>query len=475
MTVSGVLFPLITAPYVTRILYPEDLGLYNFASTYAHYFSMIALLGIPNYGPRTIGKVKNNNKEANYVLNELFTLAVISGIIISFVYVCSIFFVEQFRKDYVIFLIAGFIIYLMPISIDWFFQGLENFKLITVRTIVIRILSIVLLFVVVNDAGDLIPYLLLSVFSCIVGYIWNFTVLYRSGYKIKFVTHGIKKHVKPLFLLLTSSLAVYIYTALDTIMLGLLSDYIQVAYYSYAMHISKGLLAAVTSLSAVMLPRVSYYVGNNMNEEVNLLLNKSFSFVSFMAIPICVGIIIIAPVFVPLFFGENYIGSVIPLQILSGLIIAIGLNNLFAIQCLVAMGYDKLFLYCVLTGTFSNFFLNLIMIPYLGATGASIASVIAEILVLIASYIYVKKKTFVRVVFIKEITITIVVALMFYPIYKLLANYATGWWLVGAFVILSMAWYIVIQYFARNSTAFLICQTISGNINKLRNKNNEGI
>ena len=139
-------------------------------------------------------------------------------------------------------------------------------------------------------------------------------------------------------------------------------------FYNNATHISKSFLAIVTSLSIVAMPRLSYYMQNNEWEEINILMKKSFGIVSFLAIPIAMGIISIAPTFIPLYLGDAFRGAILPLQIMALVIIAIGFNNLTGVQVLIGLGHDKLFLYSVLTGTFSNFSMNCCLIPFYGIT-----------------------------------------------------------------------------------------------------------
>ena len=160
-----------------------------------------------------------------------------------------------------------------------------------------------------------------------------------------------------------------------------------------ASHIAKVLLGAVTSLSLVAVPRVSYYMKNQDYIGINNLIDKSFSIVSFLAFPVAMGLCCISPTFVPLFFGDKFVGAIIPLMILSFLVIAIGLNNLTGVQILIGMGHDKPFLYSVLIGTFSNFILNLALIPLWGAVGASIASLVAEFLILLVTTVFVYHRT----------------------------------------------------------------------------------
>lgn len=458
--VLKVVFPLITAPYVTRVLSPDDLGLYNFGLTYAQYFAMLALLGIPYYGSREIAKVRDDIGKTNRLFAELFTIALLNTLFLGIIYFLFVILLKQFEQSYIIFLLLSLILFCSPFNIDWFYKGIENFKHITIRSLAIKLLGLFLLFVFVRDKEDLYWYVTITVLSFILNDLWNFVIFYKKGYKVDIVLTGLKKHLRPLAYLFSSSLAVSIYTAFDTIMLGTLSNYKEVAFYSYAMHISKSIIMAITSLSAVAVPRVSYYLHNNMIKDVQSLIDKSFSFVVFISIPICLGLIIISPTLVPLFLGTSFSASVLPLQILSGLIIVIGLNNLTAVQCLVGHGYDKLFLMSVMVGAVVNPILNLLFIPTWGAVGASTASVIAELFVLFVSIYYVLRNTPIRIRIARDVSCAVLASSTFFVVYFLLNNRLHGWWMIVVFVLLSSFFYLFIQFYAKNQVLLALFDVI---------------
>lgn len=445
--VLRVLFPLITAPYVTRVLAPDDLGLYAFGFSNATYFALFAALGIPYYGAREIAKVKHDTAQTNELFSELFTIAVMATLLMTVTYLFCIFGIEQYRQNYSFFLLVGLVLYCSPLNIDWFYEGIENFKVITIRSVVIRILSIIMLFVLVRTKDDLYWYAIITVSTILLSDLWNFVMLLKSGYSVRLKLTGLRRHIKPLMLLFVSTIAVSIYTMLDKVMLGLLAPYQQVAYYHYAMEISKMLLTVITSLSVVALPRISSYIESRETEKIEQLIRKSCSLVVFLSVPICVCIILIAPVGLPLFLGNHYVASVLPLQILSLLLILIGLNNIFAIQCLVAFGFDKLFLYSILTGAVSNFLLNLYLIPYWGAVGASVASVVAEFLVLIVAFCFVRQKIKIRLHIHRQFVKTLLTTMLFLPINYGLSCWFSGWALLISFIVISALVYLTIQYY----------------------------
>lgn len=452
LNVTSLLFPLISAPYVARILQPDGVGLYNFANTYAGYFALIAVLGIPTYGVREVSKYRDDKEALVKLLSQLISIVAIVTVGVSIIYFISIIFVEKLSQNYIIFLLAGFVIYMAPFKINWFYQGLEDFGYITRVSLIVRVLSIISLFIFVRSRNDLVIYILIKVIGDVLADVWNFKKMYGLGIRPRFTFNGLRIHIKPLLVLFASSIAISIYTVIDTLMLGFITDYNEVGYYTNATHMSKIILLVVTSLSIVAIPRVSLYMKNLDYDNINILMNKSFSVVSFLAFPAAVGMATIAPTFVPLFFGNSFIGSTFPLMILSMLIIVIGLNNLTGVQILIGMGLDRLFLYSVLFGTVSNFLLNCLLIPHWGAVGASISSVLAETLILIVTSYYVYTKTPIRINKVKDIFKALAGSLMLIPLYLLLKTHIEGWWLVIIFVIMGGLIYVVFEAILRNSS-----------------------
>ena len=280
------------------------------ANTYAGYFALFAVLGIPFYGIREVAKIHDDKAALTKLVSELISVSFIATFIATLIYIASVFIIGQLDDNCVLFLVAGFLLYFAPFRIDWFYSGLEQFKYITLRIVVIRTVSIICMFIFVRTKSDLLIYMILNVCGTICGDVWNYVKLLRSGIKPRLTFIGLKKHLSPLFILFTSAIAISIYTVLDTLMLGFMTDYQQVGYYNNAMHLSKAVLIIVTSLSAVAIPQMSQYYKGREFDKINDLANKSFSVVSFFAIPVAVGLACLAPTFVPLFLGAEFGGSI---------------------------------------------------------------------------------------------------------------------------------------------------------------------
>lgn len=470
LNIANVVFPFITVPYISRILGPEGVGISSFAITYAEYFGLFAALGIPMYGIREIAKVRDDKSLLNKVFSELFVINILSVLAFSIIYITSISFVKQLNEQKEILYAAGAILYLSFFSIDWFFSGLENFKLITLRSIIIKSLSIILLFLFVKERNDIIPYILVILFAKMGNNIWNLYALFKNGYKISVKEISLKRHLKPLLILYASAISISIYTMLDTLMLGFLSNYKEVAFYSSATKVSKLLLPIVISSGIVLLPRLAYYKQQNQMDEIVKVTKLSFSYITFFSIPLTFALIIIAPDFVPLFFGNQFEGTIIPLQIMSTLLVIIGLNNLAGVQILVGLGFDKYFMFSLLYGVFLNVIMNIILIPLLGAIGASISSVCAEVVILGATIYYSKKYANINFIELPVFVKNLLVTLLFIPLYWIIKylNFTVLFSLLN-FFICGSACYLIVQYFLlKNQILLNIVSTLYGKASEIK-------
>lgn len=254
---------------------------------------------------QSIGRIR---KRLSMLVSQLMSIGVLTTILVTIVFLLSIALIGQLKENYIIFLVSGFALYLSPIKVNWYFQGIEEFGYITFRSLITSIICLVCLFIFVRDKDDLIVLIILNIAGSLFANIWNFIKMWNSGIRIKFTTKGLRPHMKPLFLLFSSSIAISIYTILDTIMLGFISNYEEVGFYNYAVRLSKTLLMLVTSLSIVTVPRVSYYLEQKEYGKINELINKSFSFVSFLAFPVAIGLLCVSSTFVPLFLERNLLG-----------------------------------------------------------------------------------------------------------------------------------------------------------------------
>lgn len=467
LQMSKVLFPLITAPYVARILDPDGVGIFNFVNTYSSYFALFAVLGIPTYGIREIAKRRDDVKACGIFVSQMISIEIITTLLVSAFYVMSVFAFEQLNEQAVLFLIAGVSLYISPFKIEWFFSGREEFGYITFRSLIIKTVSVILLFVAVRDKDDLVNYVALNLFATIANEVWNYVRLLGLGVRPRFTLKGIGSHVKPVSILFASSVAISVYAMLDTLMLGFLSSYEETGYYNSAMHVVRALLPIATALSTVALPKMSVYMKSGDFRQINLLMTKSLGIVTFLAFPLMTGVIMVAPVFVPLFFGARFHGAILPMQIGAGLLAAIGLNNLNGVQILTGLAKDRQFLTSVTAGAIVNFLLNSVLIPDYGAAGAAFASVTAETVILATNEFFVRKHTQVRILEFSDSYKAAIGALLFVPVAHACSLAFSGWNFIIVCVPSCMLVYALSQRMLGNSMFFMIYELT---ISKIRKK-----
>ena len=455
LNITNIIFPVVTAPYIARVLEPDGVGLYNFAYSTANYFALFACLGIPTYGIRIIGANSLDKELRDKTFCELFSILVYMTFALSIIYLFVVFSVHKFHENAMIFLISGFALYVIPLKIDWYFSGLQQFGYIAARSIIIKTISIFALFLLVHEKNDLVLYVGISAFSIVTNEVWNFIKLIKTGVKVRLVIHGCKRHMKSILILFSSFIATAIYTSFGTILLGFFSDYSEVGFYNNASHVCRIAIPVVTSLATVALPKIAGYIKNNKDEEINKLISKSISLTLFMAFPLSVILFLFSSEFVPLFFGSKFYDSIIPMKILSSLVLIVGLNNITGIQVLVGMGKDNEFLKSVTFSAIISVIVYLVLIPPFGSIGAAVGTAIAELLILMITVYYIKKSTSISLYIIKDILTTIISIIVLIIVFCCLKCILTGWGLVifGSFI--AGICYILAQLILKNTTTEL--------------------
>lgn len=392
-TVSGFLFPMITFPYVSRVIMAEGMGQVQFYSSIINYVVLLTSLGIPLYATREIARVRDNVADLSRTTTEIISLNLILNIIGYAAIFTMCFTVHEVMQNIPLFLLLSSSIILTTIGCPWFFSGVEDFKYITIRGLIIRVICIIFLFLFVHDKNDLMYYAAYTVFGSIGNNILNFIRLRKYIHldTFRFTELKIWIHLKPAFAIFVFNIVTSIYVNLDKVMVGFLKDNESVGYYTAATTISHILLTAVTSIGAVMLPRLSNLVKQGDMDNFYRLAKKSYNFIVTMSMPICGGLIILSPSLIRIFSGDGFIPAISTLQIISPIIIAIGLSNLIGIQVLYPLGKIKIVTISTSVGALINFTLNLILIPKYAQDGAAIATVLAEICVTVTQFIIAKK------------------------------------------------------------------------------------
>ncbi len=390
LSFSNILFPIISFPYVARILGPEGIGKVQFIFSYAQYFSVFAALGIPVYGIKEIAKYKGNPDKISSVFLSLSTIFFLTSLFAAILYFSSVILLPFFKDQQPMYLLAGAMVFLSFTYSDWYYAGKEDFKIIAIRSLVVKAIALILLYTWVKTAQDLYPYLAVLIFTIIGNQVYGFALVFVKD-KQSFSSLALRTHIKPLLFIFGATAASSIYTVWDTILLGFLSNATAVGFYTASIKIVKLLLPFVTSVGAVAIPSLAHKFANNKLEEVKITIHDSFYFLVFLTIPMAIGIYILAPELIIIFSGKAFSASVIPMQILSLLPLLVGFGYLFAFQILIPAEKNKEVFIAMLAGLIISAAFNLILVPHFSEVGAACATIATEIGVTIIYYYYTRK------------------------------------------------------------------------------------
>lgn len=385
--VVRILTPLITTPYLARVLGSDALGTYSYTYTVATYFTYFCLLGLGQYGNREISKVRNNFDERSRVFCSIFTMQVMVGVVVSAAYLVYAFILSGNLLTYS--LVWGLWVVAEAVDISWFFYGMEDFKEMTIRNLAVRAFVITGIFALVHQSSDLIIYCGLQA-CAFTANSWVLWILLRG--RIHFIRPSlreVKKHVKPNLTLFAPVIAISVYTQLNEIILGNLSGMSQVAYYDNAYKIVTIPLAVIQSLGTVMLPRMSSVVARGDEAAAFHYLGLSSWLSHVMGFGLMFGIIGISHEFVPVFFGSGYEPCEFLMPLLALIIPICAWSSLLGNQFLIPYERDREYLISVLIGAGVNILLCAILVEKLGAFGAAIATVAAELFVSVVQSILV--------------------------------------------------------------------------------------
>lgn len=374
---TTVLLPIITMPYVSRILKDEGISINAITNANTQYFILIGSLGVTIYATKKIATIRDNVEKLRRTFWEIFLIQFI-GCLIS--YVIFAFTLGSNNQYGVYYMLQGFFILSSAVDTSWYFLGIENFKNASIRSFLVKVTSVILIFIFVKTSADLGKYIFINSFTMFIGQLIMWFYIDKELLKIKKSgrIHPYK-HFMPILALFVPQIATQVYTVLDKTMIDVFSNTLQVGYYDQSQKIIRILLSIVTSLGTVMLPKIANLYSKNEHEEVKKYLRKAFTVISFLTIPIAFGIMGVSDRFIPMFFGADFVSSVSLTKVSSVLVIIIGLGNVFGTQYMLATGKNREYTKSVCIGAAVNVVLNVILIPRYSALGAVIATVSAEL------------------------------------------------------------------------------------------------
>ena len=393
--VFSALFPFISLLYVTRVLSSSNIGEVSYALNIVSYFVLLAFVGIPTYGMREIAKYQNNPDKINKTTTELMIINTVSTTISLGLFIGLVFMVPSFREEHLtLYLVSASLIALNYFNISWLFEGLEKFGLISLISILSKILSFVFLVLFVRSDGQNIAYALVTILGMSGYYVFLFA-LFPKYAKFTFRDLHFRQHFKPILFLVVVNLAIEIYSLVDITMIGaIMSDsYSHVTYYKYAHQIQRMLLMFINTIATVVVPRLTILFKEKKTEEYNSLLTKSFNLILILAIPIIIGITFVSDSVLVWLYGEEYIVSSPILKVLSATVLISPISYLLGSRVCLVTGNEKIMPIPVSIGAVVNVGLNALFIWLWGEMGAAFASVVSETIVC-AIYISFSHKMF---------------------------------------------------------------------------------
>lgn len=392
-TGTQMLFPLITFPYVCRVIEADGIGQINFFQSIISYISLFTCLGIPMYAIREIARDRSDVVQMNRTAMEILLLHSMLTLLGYAIVAILCLTVPQIQVNIPLFLILSLTIFFTAIGCEWFYRGIEDFKYITIRGFIIKTVSVVLLFIFVKSKTDLLYYGCYTVFGVLGGNIFNFFRLrkYIHRENIIFSELHIKRHVKPVLKVFSFSVVTSIYLQLNTVLLGFLKNALAVGYFAAATKVMQMLLMMSSCLGSVMMPRASHLIAENKEDEFNRLIQKSYDFTLAIALPMTIGLIFCAPSLITALCGVKFEHSILPSQIIAPIILMVAISNVFGIQVLFPKGKINIVTLCCGIGAVADLILNLCLIPFFSYIGTSIAYLGAEVATTVSMYFIGRK------------------------------------------------------------------------------------
>ena len=448
--ILAIIVPIITTPYLSRIIGVEGIGKYSYANSIAYYFVMFIMLGLNNYGNRTIAGVRDDKNKLSKTFCEIYFMQLMIGIVVLIIYIifCALFMPQNIIQWIMIVYVVSAII-----DINWFFFGLEQFKLTATRNIIIKLITTISIFCFVKHKEDIVIYVLIVLLSMLISnaILWPFVFEFVSLTKVNIRSSFC--HIKPNLILFIPIVAISLYKGMDKIMLGIMCNIEQVGYYEYSEKIIQIPIALVNSLGTVMLPKMSNLVANGDIREEKRYISISILVAMLCSSSLCFGLMAIAREFVPLFYGKGYEPCVHLFYILLPSCCFMAFANVIRTQYLIPHKKDEIYIKSVILGALVNFFLNIILIRMMLSAGAAIATLAAELTVCLYQAFKTEKVLPIKKYFKNSIPFVASGIIMFVSLINISIDISELVIIIGIKIILG-----VIIYFSVLTIILLICK-----------------
>lgn len=390
-TMMSIFFPLVTFPYATRVLQVENLGKVNFSSSVVSYFTLLAALGVSTYAIREGSANKNDNNKFNEFASQVFTINVISTVVAYLALFFIILLAPSLREYKILLFIQSSTIIFNTIGVEWIYSIYEDYAYLTIRSLIFQLVSMLLLFLLVKDTVDYYIYAVIIVLSNVGSNVLNY-MHSRMYCKIKLTKKlNLKKHLKPILIIFSTSIATTIYVNSDLTMLGVMVGDYAVGLYSVSTKVYSVIKTVLSAVIIVTLPRLSFYLSNDMGEKYKNTVSKIFNSLSLLTLPTVVGINLLCNQIVMIISGVNYIEANVSLRILSIALVFSNFASFTTASVLLPMKKEKYILMATIASALVNVMLNLFLIPMFHQNGAALTTAIAELLVFLISYYHARK------------------------------------------------------------------------------------
>ena len=453
LTTANYIFPLLTYPYVSRVLGVDKIGACNFVDGIINYFILFSMLGINIIGIREIAKNKNNKKDLNRTFNSLFLLNTISTTIMLIILIVAINVVPKLYENRELMYIGALKLIFNYLLVEWLYKGLEDFKFITNRTIIVKCLYVIAVFLFIHDVRDYKLYYLILSLMIVINAIIN--ILYSRKF-VNYSLHDIciKPFIRSFLILGFYMLLTSMYTSFNVAYLGFSAGVTEVGYYTTATKLYSIILSLFTAFTGVMLPRMSVLIAEHKIDEFRILLGKSVNLLFGFSIPVIILTIIFASPIILLLSGKGYDGAIVPMQIVMPLVLIIGYEQILVIQTLMPLKKDKAIFINSIVGACVGILFNILLVSSFKSIGSACVWLLSELAVLIMSQYFVKKYTGIKFpisYLLKNIIYNIPLAFLLYVLH-IMYNSAIS---IALGMLLLVLYSFVLQYFFLKNTIFI--------------------
>lgn len=390
-TLNSIIFPVITFAYSARVLGVDGVGRVNFAKSVITYFTMIAMLGMNYYGTREAAKLRDDPENLSQFCVEMLIINGCTTLLAYALLAAVMVFAPLLRGYDTLLLICGAAVALQGMGMEWLYQAMEEYRYIAVRSALFQVGALAAMFIFVRDGTDVTSYAVITLAASSGSYILNFINARKYIHLNRDVHYEVGRHLKPLLWLFAMAVSIELYTVLDTTMLGFLKGDTAVGLYTAAIKVERMVNTLITSVGVVLIPRLSFYIGQGEREKISTLVDRAYNYVFMLSIPAAAGLFMLSDEIILLFSGSHFAPAGLTMRIMAPIVILIPFSVMTNQQTFVPMGKEKLILQSTLVGAVTNFTLNSILIPRFAENGAAMATVISELAVAVMCFVNVRK------------------------------------------------------------------------------------